>query len=71
MKKTKYPTPNFESIIYDERDRNAADPSSSVGWFATADDAVNATVEYVSDTAGIYRWEVRDRMGKLIEGWDK
>lgn len=65
-KLSRLPAPNFESIIYDEQDRETPDPSSSLGWHATADDAINATLEYISDTAGIYRAEVRDRSGVLI-----
>lgn len=66
MKLTTLPIPNFEAVIYDEQDRNAVDPSSSLGWFATAEDALDTVVEYVSDTANIYRWEVRNKTGVLL-----
>lgn len=61
-----FPEPNFEAIIYDERDRTSVDPSSTIGWCKTEDDALSLVMEYVADTAGIYRWEVRNRTGKLI-----
>lgn len=57
--------PRFEAIVYDTRDARAVDPSSSVGWFGTLDDATKAIHEYVQAYPMVERFEVRDYNGKL------
>lgn len=65
MKRAKFPEPNFEAIIYDSRDVAAADPSSTLGWFATADDAMAEIYKEMQKTRSIIKFEIRDRSGKL------
>lgn len=50
----------FEAIVYDDRDRDAEEPSSSLGFYKTEQEAELAIERYLRTEHGvhIYNWQI-------------
>ncbi len=70
MKKTKHGPPIYNVILWDELDRKSS-PDSDFGWFTFLDDAKTAITSEIIRVPTIYRYEIVNRVGAVIETWTK